>query len=113
MDMCGTGPQSHFYQRFSNIADHLAGKREYGSVPVIQKEPKLLKYNRSEKEVQAAYHVNFFPFKAQMAFGASKLFYILLCFWMILVVMLFVVTIKLVVIMKVQGHKSRYFEEVL
>jgi hypothetical protein len=98
--------QSHFRQRFSNIGDHLTGKREFGSVPVMQEEPKLLKINRSEEEVRAAYHVNFFPFKAQRALGTTKLFYILMCFWVVLALILVVVTMKLIVIMKAITRES-------
>jgi len=76
--------QSHLRKRFENIVRHIAGKREFSSVKVVDEEPLLLKYNHSEESVRDAYHVNFFPFKAKNRQPTVKLFYPLLCIWLVL-----------------------------
>jgi len=78
--------QSHLRKRFENIVEHMAGKRDFSSVEVTDEEPKLLKYNYSEKAVRNAYCINFFPFKAKTMLPSTRLFYPLLCFWSILLV---------------------------
>ena len=79
-------PQSHLRKRFENIIGHIAGKRDFSSVKVIDEEPMLLKFNHSEQSVRDAYGVNFFPFKANrmLASEKKKLFYPLLCLWLAL-----------------------------
>jgi hypothetical protein len=76
--------QSHLRKRFENIVGHIAGKRDFSSMEVTDEEPLLLKYNHSEESVRDAYHVNFFPFKAKNRQPAVKLFYPLLCVWLVL-----------------------------
>jgi hypothetical protein len=76
--------QSHLRKRFENIVRHIAGKRDFSSVKVMDEEPLLLKYNHSEDSVRNAYHVNFFPFKAKNRQPTGKLFYPLLCIWFVL-----------------------------
>jgi len=88
--------QSHLRKRFENIVEHVADKRDFSSVEVMDEERKLLKYNRSEEGVRVAYCVNFFPFKAKGMLPSTKLFYPLLCFWSILLVGFCVVVLKLI-----------------
>ena len=76
--------QSHLPRRFRNIAGHIAGERDFSSTPVVKEEPMLLKYNHSEQSVQAAYHMNFFPFKARGMLASGGLFYPLLFLWVLL-----------------------------
>jgi hypothetical protein len=78
--------QSHLRKRFENIIVHIAGKRDFSSVKVTGEEPMLLKFNHSEQSVRDAYGVNFFPFKANrmLASEKKKLFYPLLCLWLVL-----------------------------
>jgi len=89
-------PQSHLRKRFENIIEHMAGKRDFSTVEVVEEEPKLLKYNRDEKAVRHAYCVNFFPFKARDMLPSTKLFYPLLCFWFILLASFCAVVLKLI-----------------
>lgn len=88
--------QSHLWKRVENIAKHIAGKRDFSSAKVINEEPVLLKYNRSEETVRFAYCVNFFPFKAKGMQPSTRLFYPLLCFWSILLVGFCVIVFKLI-----------------
>jgi hypothetical protein len=76
--------QSHLRKRFENIFRHIAGKRDFSSVKVTDEEPLLLKYNHSEESVRNTYQVNFFPFKAKYSQPTGKLFYPLLCIWLVL-----------------------------
>jgi hypothetical protein len=87
--------QSHLRKRFENIFRHISGKRDFSSVKVIDKEPLLLKYNRSEDAVRNAYHLNFFPFKAKSRQATGKLFYPLLCIWIVLLACFFTTVYKL------------------
>ena len=91
-------PQSHLRMRFENIAGHIAGKRNFSSAKVTDEEPLLLKYNRSEQAVRITYCVNFFPFKAKsmLPSNSKKLFYPLLCLWLILWAGFCVAAVKLV-----------------
>ena len=89
-------PQSHLRKRFENIAAHIAGRRDFSSVPVAHEEPLLLKYNRSEQSVRNAYRVNFFPFKAAGAPASARLFYPLLCLWVVLLMGFCLVTLRLI-----------------
>jgi hypothetical protein len=78
--------QSHLRMRFENIIRHMAGKQNFSSVRVINEEPLLLKYNHTEESVRTAYSLNSFPFKAKtmLPSNSKKLFYPLLCSWLIL-----------------------------
>jgi hypothetical protein len=87
--------QSHLRKRFENIVKHVAGKRDFSSVKVTDEEPMLLKYNHSEQSVRITYCVNFFPFKARSMLPSTKLFYPLLCIWLVLLVGFCVVVLKL------------------
>jgi hypothetical protein len=87
--------QSHLRKRFENIIRHITDKRDFSSVKVINEEPTLLKYNRSEQSVQFAYRINFFPFKAKSMPPSAKLFYPLLCIWLVLLMAFCVVVFKL------------------
>ncbi len=80
--------QSHLKRRFTNIAAHVAGNRDFSSVPVAVEEPKLLKTNRTENDVRAAYCLNPFPFKARATLHSNKLFSVLLSFWIFLAISL-------------------------
>ena len=86
--------QSHLLKRFENIVRHISGKRDFSSVKVTDEEPLLLKYNHSEEAVRSAYHINFFPFKAKNRQPAGKLFYPLLCIWLVLLVCFCVVVFR-------------------
>jgi len=94
--------QSHLRKRFENIIGHLTGNRSFSSVKVTNEDPMLLKFNRTRQEVQTAYCVNFFPFKAksmcgsQTAYTSGSLFYPLLCFWLALLVLFWVAAVKLI-----------------
>jgi hypothetical protein len=90
--------QSHLRMRFENIIRHIAGKRDFSSVKVTDEEPLLLKYNHSEESVRRAYAVNFFPFKAgtMLPSNSKKLFYPLLCLWLILWMSFCVVAVELI-----------------
>ena len=87
--------QSHLRKRFENIAMHIAGERDFISVKVTDEEPLLLKYNHSEEAVRSAYHINFFPFKAKNRQSTTRLFYPLLCIWLVLLGSFCVVMFKL------------------
>jgi len=87
--------QSHLRKRFENIFRHIADKRDFSSVKVTDEEPLLLKYNHSEESVRNAYHVNFFPFKAQSKPSIVKLFYPLFILWLVLLAGFFVSIFKL------------------
>ncbi len=76
--------QSHLVKRFSNIWAHLTDRRDFSSAAVTEEEPLLLKQTHSEESVRKAYCVNFFPFKAKVMLPAGKLFYPLLCIWVVL-----------------------------
>jgi hypothetical protein len=76
--------QSHLRKRFENIFRHIAGNRDFSSVKVMHEKPLLLKYNHSEDTVRSAYQVNFFPFKAKNRPQTEKLFYPLLCIWLVM-----------------------------
>jgi hypothetical protein len=78
--------QSHLRMRFENIIRHIAGNQDFSSVKVINEEPLLLRSNHTEESVRTAYTLNFFPFKAQnmLPSNSKKLFYPLLCLWLIL-----------------------------
>jgi hypothetical protein len=78
--------QSHLRMRFENIIRHIAGKQDFSSAKVVDEKPLLLKYNHSDKSVRTAYTLNFFPFKAKsmLPSNSKKLFYPLLCLWLIL-----------------------------
>ncbi len=80
---------------FENIIRHTAGNRDFSSVKVTDEEPLLLKYNYSEQSVRIAYCVNFFPFKARTMLPSTKLFYPLLCIWLVLLMGFCVVVFKL------------------
>jgi hypothetical protein len=88
--------QSHLRKRFENIIRHAADKRDFSSVKVIDEEPMLLKHNQSEQSVRLAYCVNFFPFKVKGMLPSTKLFYPLLCIWLVLLIVFCVVVFKLV-----------------
>lgn len=94
--------QSHLRKRFENIIGHLTGNRSFSSVKVTNEDPMLLKFNRTRQEIQTAYCVNFFPFKAKsmggsrIAHTSEKLFYPLLCFWLALLVLFWVAAFKLI-----------------
>ena len=88
--------QSHLRKRFENIIGHITGNRSFSSVKVTNEDPMLLKFNRSKREVQTAYCVNFFPFKAKNLLTSQKLFYPLLCFWLALLVLFWVAVFKLI-----------------
>jgi len=88
--------QSHLVKRFENIGRHAAGSRDFGSVPVIKEEPGLLKINRTEQAVRNAYLVNFFPFKARGMLDSRRLFYPLLCLWVVLLAGFCAAAVKLV-----------------
>jgi len=88
--------QSHLQKRFENIIGHIADKRDFSSVKVTNEEPLLLKYNYSEESVRKAYCVNFFPFKAKSMLPSGKLFYPLLCLWLVFLVGFCVVVFKLI-----------------
>ncbi|MDO8301869.1 MAG: hypothetical protein Q7T18_01370 [Sedimentisphaerales bacterium] len=75
--------QSHLVMRFDNIAQHIAGKRNFSSATVTNEEPFLFKRNVSEDAVRYTYGVNFFPFKAYAATHSNKLFYPLLGGWIV------------------------------
>lgn len=77
-------PQSHLLKRFENIIRHITGTRDFSSVKVINEEPMLLKYNRSEQSVRNTYVINFFPFKARGLLHSERPFYPLLGIWLIL-----------------------------
>jgi len=78
--------QSHLRMRFENIIRHIAGRQDFSSAKVVNEKPLLLKYNHSDKSVRTAYTLNFFPFKAEsmLPSNSKKLFYPLLCLWLIL-----------------------------
>jgi hypothetical protein len=76
--------QSHLLWRFDNIWGHLTNNRDFSSVEVIDEEPLIMKRNFSEESVRRAYCVNFFPFKARSILPSTKLFYPLLCVWLVL-----------------------------
>jgi hypothetical protein len=80
--------QSHLKKRFTNIAAHVAAKRDFSSVPVPVEEPKLLKTNRTEDDVRAAYCLNPFPFKARATLHSNKIFFALLSIWILLAIFL-------------------------
>jgi hypothetical protein len=87
--------QSHLIRRFHNIRAHLTGTRDFSSVEVVEEEPLIMKRNFSEDDVKKAYHINFFPFKAE-SIPYSKSFYIpLLCFWLVLLVVFCMAAFKL------------------
>jgi hypothetical protein len=88
--------QSHLRKRFENIIRHIADKRDFSSVGVKAEEPMLLKYNHSEESVRKAYCVNFFPFKAKTMLPSTKLFYPLLCLWLVLLAGFCVAMLQLV-----------------
>ncbi len=88
--------QSHLRKRFENIIGHITGNRSFSSVKVMNEDPMLLKFNRTRQEVQTAYCVNFFPFKAKNMLTSEKLFYPLLCFWLVLLVLFWVAAFKLI-----------------
>jgi len=88
--------QSHLRKRFENIIGHITGNRSFSSVKVTNEDPMLLKFNRTRQEVQTAYCVNFFPFKAKNMLTSEKLFYPLLCFWLALLVLFWVAAFKLI-----------------
>lgn len=88
--------QSHLRKRFENIIRHIAGNRDFSSVPVADEEPLLLKVNQSEQSVRQTYYVNFFPFKAKSMLPSSKLFSALLALWLVLVAAFCAVVFKLI-----------------
>jgi hypothetical protein len=96
--------QSHLRKRFENIIGHITGNRDFSSTKVINEDPTLLKFNRTEQEVKTAYCVNFFPFKAKSMGGSQtahthtsgRLFYPLLCLWLALLVLFWVTVFKLI-----------------
>jgi hypothetical protein len=87
--------QSHLTKRFDNIGQQILGAQDFSSVNVANEEPLLLKYNHTEQDVRKAYVVNFFPFKARSFLHSEKLFYLLLCLWLILWVGFFIAVRKL------------------
>ena len=54
-----------------------------------------MKRNFSEEAVRISYCINFFPFKARSMLPSTKLFYPLLCIWLVLLVGFCVVVFKL------------------
>lgn len=87
--------QSHLKKRFANIADHLTSNRDFSSTPVATEEPRLLKTNRTEHNVRAAYHLNTFPFKARATIKSKKIFAALLSIWILLAIFLALAAQKL------------------
>ena len=87
--------QSHLRKRFYNIWGHLSNNRDFSSIEVIDEEPLLMKRNFSEEAVRISYCINFFPFKAKSILPSTKLFYPLLCIWLVLLVGFCVVVFKL------------------
>lgn len=87
--------QSHLVKRFDNIIRHIAGRRSFNSVEVINEEPALLKVNQSKESIRSAYCVNFFPFKSREMLPSQKLFYLLLSLWLLLLLGFCTSTVKL------------------
>jgi len=88
--------QSHLVRRFSNIWAHLTGHRNFSSVEVVQEEPLIMKRNFTKEDVEKAYHINFFPFKARCIPYSREFWIPLLCFWFVLLAGFFAAVFKLV-----------------
>ena len=104
--------QSHLRKRFYNIWGHLSNNRDFSSIEVIDEEPLLVKRNFSEEAVRNAYCINFFPFKAKSMPPSAKLFYPLLCIWLVLLVGFCVVVFKLFQFHMLIVNTSRWIKAV-
>ena len=88
--------QSHLVRRFYNIWAHLTGNRDFSSTEVVEEQPLIMKRNFSQEDVEKAYHVNFFPFKARSIPYSNRFWIPLLCLWFVLLAGFCVAIFKLV-----------------